>query len=672
LSKKKHIFILLLCCFSNFIWGQKDPEFEYIHQNKYLKPDECLKKSRELLTKYDDSCYCIVLNFIGDIQWHKGQLDSSLYYYNSSLNKAVAINSKWYIAKAKANAGYILFEKTKYNESLKLFLEAIDIYKTTKETNEVNTTLSYIGQVYYYLGKYTEAKKIFQELAIDYEHKKEYYNASVTYEMLANIVLETDNLQKAESYYKLAIENSNLANNKKRSAEVLINYGSILLESSKADNGEALILSAISYLESTSSIINIGTAYNLLANSFLNKKDYVKAKKYYEKAISYFSRTDKKHNLVESYQGLSKIYESEKNFEKSLSFYKNFKELSDTINHEMANKDMMELTTKYDVENKEKENQILTAKNELSNKTIKQQKVISYFIIGVLILISGFAFFILKSLKKQRQANAIISKQKQEVESQKHIIEEHQKEIVDSINYAKKIQTALLANQDLVNRNIANNFILFQPKDIVSGDFYWATEHQNKFYLAVCDCTGHGVPGAFMSLLNIGFLSEAIKEKNISKANEIFNYVRERLIQSIGAEGQRDGMDGILICIDKTNQEVTYAAANNEPILISEDNIIELPKDRMPVGKGERKEDFKLHSINLKPSDTLYLYTDGYADQFGGPKGKKFKYKRLNELRLSIITNSLDVQKQELEKVITNWRGELEQVDDICVIGIKI
>ncbi|MFN8115865.1 MAG: SpoIIE family protein phosphatase [Bacteroidia bacterium] len=252
------------------------------------------------------------------------------------------------------------------------------------------------------------------------------------------------------------------------------------------------------------------------------------------------------------------------------------------------------------------------------------------------------------------------------------ILEHKQKEILDSIHYAKRIQNALLANKTLVNKNIPENFILFNPKDIVSGDFYWAAEHQNKFYLAVCDCTGHGVPGAFMSLLNIGFLSEAIKEKNIEQPGDIFNYVRTRLIEAVNNEGQKDGMDGILVCYNKTTKEISYSAANNEPILVANNEISILEKDRMPVGIGERKKDFTTYKINAQDGDILYLYTDGYADQFGGPKGKKFKYKQLNDLLLEISAKSMNEQKEILTTTFSQWKGNLEQVDDVLLIGMII
>ncbi len=276
----------------------------------------------------------------------------------------------------------------------------------------------------------------------------------------------------------------------------------------------------------------------------------------------------------------------------------------------------------------------------------------------------------LENIVVERTADVV--KEKEVAERQKEIVQEKQKEIVDSINYAKRIQEALLSHGSYIQKNLPQHFVLFKPKDIVSGDFYWSTEHEDNFYLGVCDSTGHGVPGAFMSLLNAGFLNEAIKEKNILQPNEIFNYVRERLITSISNDGQQDGMDGILICINKKTNQITYSAANNEPVLVSKQSIIELSKDKMPIGKGEKKESFTLYTINANSGDSLYLYTDGYADQFGGPKGKKFKYKALNNMLISISHKTMIEQYTELENTLDQWRGNHEQVDDILVIGIRL
>ncbi|MCA0431166.1 MAG: SpoIIE family protein phosphatase [Bacteroidetes bacterium] len=276
-----------------------------------------------------------------------------------------------------------------------------------------------------------------------------------------------------------------------------------------------------------------------------------------------------------------------------------------------------------------------------------------------------------KYIVKQKELESLVNLRTIEISNKKAELEEKQKEILDSIHYAKRIQNTLLAHHDFLNENIPNNFVYFNPKDIVSGDFYWATKHGDNFYLAVCDSTGHGVPGAFMSLLNIGFLTEAINEKNFLETNLIFEYVRERLMSSVSKEGQKDGFDGIIVRFNQSTKEITYTAAHNAPILISNNELIELQKDKMPVGIGERKENFTCHKLQVKQGDILYLYTDGYADQFGGPKGKKFKYKPLNELLLSISNKTLSEQKQELETNFKNWKGDLEQVDDVCIVGIR-
>jgi len=261
---------------------------------------------------------------------------------------------------------------------------------------------------------------------------------------------------------------------------------------------------------------------------------------------------------------------------------------------------------------------------------------------------------------------------KKAVEQKSWEIQENNKEITDSIKYAKRIQYTLLANEELLKKNLPEYFILYKPKDIVSGDFYWATSRNDKFYLAACDSTGHGVPGAFMSLLNISFMNEAVNERNITSPNAIFDHVRKRLIESISQEGGQDGMDGALVCFDKEKKKLSFAAAHNAPILIRKNAVIEFDADKMPIGKGERVDNFKQQVIDTEPGDLFYLYTDGYTDQFGGPKGKKFKYRQMKALLQSICMQPLNEQKKILDAVINNWKGDLEQTDDILLIGIKM
>lgn len=309
-----------------------------------------------------------------------------------------------------------------------------------------------------------------------------------------------------------------------------------------------------------------------------------------------------------------------------------------------------------------------------------------WFKIAMLASVIGIIIYIFKArnrqlLQRQELLERTVEERTREINVQKMLIEEKQKEILDSINYAKRIQYALLAHSDLLKQHLKEHFIFFKPKDIVSGDFYWATTAESggveRFYLAVCDSTGHGVPGAFMSLLSIGFLNEAIKEKGMVKPNEVFDYVRMRLVENISKEGQKDGFDGILVCFEKnkTTDElprITFAAANNEPVVIRNGALMSLGRDRMPVGMGERKEAFRIFEYAPMAGDQMYLYTDGFADQFGGPKGKKLMYKRLNEKLLSVYHLPMEEQKTDLHVMFNEWKGNLEQVDDVCIIGVRL
>lgn len=226
-------------------------------------------------------------------------------------------------------------------------------------------------------------------------------------------------------------------------------------------------------------------------------------------------------------------------------------------------------------------------------------------------------------------------------------------------------------------------FILYKPKDIVSGDFYYALAHKTndseneKFFLCTADCTGHGVPGAFMSMLNISYLDESIIEKNMSKPNEVLNHIRTEIISSLNPEGSeeesKDGMDCVLCAYDFDKMILEFAAANNPLWLVREGAIIEYKPDKMPVGKyNDELKPFSLQKVELKKGDIVYTFTDGYADQFGGPKGKKFKYKQLENLLLENHKLPMDDQKRILNEKFDEWKGNLEQVDDVLVIGIKI
>ena len=294
---------------------------------------------------------------------------------------------------------------------------------------------------------------------------------------------------------------------------------------------------------------------------------------------------------------------------------------------------------------------------------------------GIIGIVNLFLLFIITILFFTffRRENVLFQKA---ILKQKDIIEEKQKEILDSIAYAKRIQFSLLASDNLLTSNLPDYFVLFKPKDVVSGDFYWASPTDEGFIYITADCTGHGVPGAFMSLLNITKLSQTINENKITRPDVILNNIRTEIIKALNAEGSeesKDGMDAVLCKLDLKNMKLQYAAANNPFYIIRDNQLLICKADKMPVGKGHDDSiSFTFNEITLQKGDLIYTFTDGYADQFGGPKGKKFKYKQLEDILMSICNLPMSEQSSILNLKFEEWKGNLDQVDDVLIIGTKI
>jgi ligand-binding sensor domain-containing protein/serine phosphatase RsbU (regulator of sigma subunit) len=299
-------------------------------------------------------------------------------------------------------------------------------------------------------------------------------------------------------------------------------------------------------------------------------------------------------------------------------------------------------------------------------------------IVSGLLILYGYIRWREKQLLIEKQTlETKVTARTEELRIEKMRVEEAHKDIKDSILYAQKIQSAILPSEDDFRKLLPDSFILFRPKDIVSGDFYWISEHGNHLFFAIGDCTGHGVPGGFMTMLGSGLLNELVNEHGVSEPAEILNKLRDKIIISLKQTGRsgenKDGMDLVLMRLDRSNNQLCYAAANNGFILIREGKITEYSGDKQPVGiYGDEIKPFSQHKIYLQKGDSIYSFTDGYPDQFGGSRGKKFKYRPLNELLLSISHLQPYYQKEKLEKTFTDWKGDLEQVDDVCIIGIKL
>ncbi len=373
-----------------------------------------------------------------------------------------------------------------------------------------------------------------------------------------------------------------------------------------------------------------------------------------------------------------------------------YQALTDIINS--GNKDLntalfsqiTNLNSKYDAVKKQEEIVKLKSENEKGMELLNakdselsdNKQTIVYFILIIMVFLM-LVFFVLRSNYLRKQINntllkqkEIIESQKTEVEDQKNLVEEKQKEILDSISYAQRIQNALLPPLAEVSSALPNSFILFKPKDIVAGDFYWFSERDNTILIAACDCTGHGVPGAFMSTIGSEKLNEAIKDS--SDVSVILNLVnrgmKKVLRQTDKINSTRDGMDVSLCAFNKELTQLEYAGANRPLLIIRKDQheIEEFKATKVAIGGlTEDSQEFVKHSINLQKGDTIYLFSDGYADQFS-PQDKKLMTRKFKDILLSIQNKTMEEQKEYLGSFIDEWKGNMEQTDDILVIGVRV
>lgn len=632
------------------------------------------KKAIDLCIKTNDTARLIVAyRRIGISHINSGNHSNAEFYEQKSYNLAKLRNDKKAMSSALNNLSVIHLNISDFKKAIDYSLQSQKIQEELKDSGNLFQLYYNLGLLFkniddlkksksYYLKAYAIAKKEqnldqigFTKESIGLLFKKEgKYDSSLIYLKEAEKIFETvkDKRGTIEILSSLGSLYSAWQPKSEKNYRLALYYFFESLEKNKDFNNS---------LTMANDYGNIAMVYHQL-----HKPDSVIY--FGKKALEYASKANDLGEVVFTSKLLSDAYLNKNDYKKSLEYLSIHMQTKDSVFNIEKQKEITQNQIEYEFEKKAIADSLKIAEErKLTHEKSKQESIIRYGLISFAIALAIFSYIMFNRFK-------ITNEQKKIIETQKHIVDEKQKEIVDSINYAKKIQYTLLANNNTLIENIKNHFVLFAPKDIVSGDFYWAAKNENGFYLAVCDSTGHGVPGAFMSLLNTNFLNEAINEKKIKEPNLIFNYVRNKLINSVGKEGQKDGFDGILLRIENNTNEITYSAANNAPIIIANSQITELEYDRMPVGEGVRTEEFRLYNIQpyKNTENALYLYTDGFADQFGGPKGKKFKYRQLNELLMTLEEIPINQQAEILSETFNKWKGNLEQVDDVCIIGIKI
>lgn len=379
---------------------------------------------------------------------------------------------------------------------------------------------------------------------------------------------------------------------------------------------------------------------------------------------------DFKEGVRDSYAHQASVYERMKDFEKALHFTDLYNEVKDTLLNKDNFKQVAELNIRYETDKKEKEILLLTKDQQLNAKIIKQQQMQRWGLIGGLGLLSISIVSIYRRYRFKQKANIILEKQKEEIE-QKNIL------ITDSIDYAQTIQEAVLPTHQKVKALLPKSFVLYKPKATVSGDFYWVSDVGPKIICAVADCTGHGVPGAFMSLLGYNMLENAIKHQQQTQPNHILDNLNENVKSRLSNEDSREvkhGMDISLISIDMDAKKLQYAGAHNSLYLVRNRQLIELKADKMGIGGNHAdSSSFSCQEMDLHNGDMIYLFTDGFPDQIGGPNRKKFYYTPFKELLTQISSLDTDAQKNKLNEIHQQWMGaKMDQTDDILIMGIQI
>jgi len=592
--------------------------------------------------------------------WNKrGVPEKGLDLYGQSLDflqKSESINYHFGQGQCLLNLGmgsFIL--KHDPNLAISQLHKANQLFKDLKNEKWIANSHLTLGIIFNSLGKSESAlSNALRGISFYEKNVDDIYDRTMAFYVVGTVYKDLKKHIEAENYYKIGVSGNNI-NDSSWVGRIFSGLSNIYSMQEKYEEAIKMGFKALDILKKENNSIGESRALNDIGAIYKKQKKYPEALEYFFKGLDIRESFDLTQFALSSHIDIAELFcELGQNQEAIIHLNKAEQIAIETKLFSRLSKIYNDLATIYksiaDFKQalfyKEKYVQITidTQENEIENK----------------IKILQNELLLEKEAEIERLKNV-------ELKSAYDLIEIKNKEILDSINYAKRIQYALLAHDELLNDNLKSYFVLFKPKDIVSGDFYWATKKGDDFFLACCDSTGHGVPGAFMSLLNISFLNEAINEKNILSPNLVLNHVRDRLVQNL--DGGQDGMDATLLKINKN--KISYASANNCPLLIRNKEVVMLNADKMPVGKGYKSESFSLYDIEIKAGDNLYFFTDGYADQFGGPDGKKYRYKQLANILLSNVEDEMEIQKEKLNIAFNEWKGNLEQVDDVCIIGIK-
>jgi tetratricopeptide (TPR) repeat protein len=602
------------------------------------------------------------------------------------------------------NIGYLYQFKGNIPFTLEYYHKALKIREKHKDTSGISNSFINIGLVYYEQGDYPNSLKYYfksLELRLIQGDNELLFNV---YNNIATTYKVVDSLEKAIIYYAKCLEIIDEIGNNRKKSLVLNNLSALYQKQDNLTKALDFALQSLTIRKELNDPVLLSQSYVSVAHILFSQGTIKGKNGALENALmSHEIALDLNYpaEISKSALCLSEIYAQLGDAIAALEMYKLYIEKRDEIKNIETDKATIKSELQYEYEKKAAADSVANAKDKIiKDAEIAKQKAelsarrnMQYGLFGGIILILLFVFILFNRLKISQKQKKIIERKEQQtqiqneiISRQKLVVEENalelahkHKEITDSINYAERIQRSFLASKELLDNHLQDYFVLFQPKDVVSGDFYWAASTDSatnqKFVYCCADSTGHGVPGAIMSILNISSLEKAF-ELN-SSPEEILNSARKIIIERLKKDGSenggKDGMDCALIALDASKRRLDIACAQNPVWIVRNQELIEIKGDKMPVGKHDNDTvSFTLHSIDVFERDVIYCSTDGFPDQFGGEKGKKFMSKQLKELLVQISSKPMFEQQIILTQTFNDWKVNHEQIDDVCIIGVRI
>ena len=659
----------------------------YLSQGVYDKSLEFYFKSLALRQEINDkSGIATSFNNIGLVYKNQGNYDKALEYYENSFQIFKEINDKKGIANSFNNFGTAYLQKGNYEKAIENYLNSLKIFEEIGDKVGQSSTLNNMGNIYYNQFSFTKALDCYEKSMAIKEQLGDKSGIALSLVNIAGVYAEQGNYKKALETTTKALAIQEEIGDKKRIPSALNNIGEYYFLQDNYDKSLEYYMRSLQMQESIGVNDIMSTTLHAIGKIHKLKGNYTQSIEFLDKALAISKENGELEIAKSIYSSFGETYSKMGNHQKSYEYQVLYSNLNDSLKSIQNEKSIAEMQTKYETEQKEKEIELLNVEKQKQEDAQANQRKILYLVLAVLALIIILAGTIYNRYRANKIVNAelelknkAINKAKGEIEQQKEILEDKNLVITSSITYAKRIQEAILPTLEDIRSSLPDSFIFFQPKDIVSGDFYWFNKKDDKIFIAAVDCTGHGVPGAFMSMIGNDLLNQIANVEEITNPGEMLNNLHREvqfaLKQRDGLNENHDGMDIALCCIDYKKKELQFASANRVLYFFNEaGEFKELKGDKNAIGGmiHTSRRNYSCFTIPFEKGDCFYIFSDGIVDQFGGKDEKKFGYKRLKNLFADNQQFKMSRQKELLEKTMLSWIGELEQVDDILVIGVRL